>query len=82
MATLFQVLQFFDGNGDPASGWKLRWDAAGTSTPKNIFTDQSAGTPLPNPVILDSEGRIPRPDRGGCRRRCAKPEGGAQSHLR
>ena len=61
MASLFQVLQFFDSNGDPLSGGKIYWYQAGTAVPKDTYTDQGAGTPAANPVILDTEGY---PDHG------------------
>lgn len=49
--------QFFDSNGDPLSGGKVYSYEAGTSTPKDTYTDSSATTPNANPVILDSAGR-------------------------
>lgn len=59
MATLFQVFQFFDGNGDPLGGGKLYWYEAGTTTPKDTWIDQAETNPAPNPIVLDSEGRPP-----------------------
>jgi len=38
------------------SGGKLYAYEAGTSTPKNTYTDSTLGTPNANPVILDSNG--------------------------
>ncbi len=46
----------FDQNGDPLNGGKLYTYEAGTSTPKQTFTDANEGTPNLNPIILDSEG--------------------------
>ena len=55
---ILQVLrhQFFDSSGNPLSGGKVYTYDAGTSTPRNTYTDQGAGTPNANPVILDSRG--------------------------
>jgi hypothetical protein len=50
-------VQFLDDNGDPLSGGKVYAYSAGTSTPKDTYTDAGAGTPNANPVILDSAGR-------------------------
>lgn len=61
MARMFEIIQFTDGNGDPLSGGEVYWYDAGTTTPKDTYTDQGAGTPAANPVVLDSEGR---PDHG------------------
>lgn len=49
--------QFFDNNGLPLASGKLYFYEAGTTTPKDVYSDFSAGTPLANPVILDSSGR-------------------------
>lgn len=50
-------LQFADGNGLPYSGGTLAFYTAGTSTPKNTWSD-SGGTVLnANPLTLDSAGR-------------------------
>lgn len=58
MATLAPLIKqrFYDANGNPLAGGKVFTYEAGTSTPLNTFTDQSAGTPNTNPVILDSSG--------------------------
>lgn len=58
MATLFQIVQFFDENGDPLSGGKLNWYEAGTTTPKDTWVDQAESSTAPNPIALDSEGRV------------------------
>ena len=50
-------IQLFDNNGDPLSGGKVYAYEAGTSTPKDTFTDSEGGTANTNPVILDSAGR-------------------------
>lgn len=48
---------FADSSGAPLAGGKIYTYAAGTVTPKDSYTDSGAGTPLTNPVILDSAGR-------------------------
>jgi len=57
-ATLFPqpLVQFLDDNGDPLSGGKVYFYEPGTSTPKDTYTDQAAGTANANPVILNSRG--------------------------
>ena len=59
MANLHPVIkvQYFDDNGDPLSGGKLYTYVAGTTTNQATYTDQGAGTPNANPVVLDSAGR-------------------------
>lgn len=52
----YPKFQGFDASGNPLSGGKLYTYAAGTSTPKDTYTDAGAGTANPNPVILDSRG--------------------------
>lgn len=52
------ILQFFDVNGAPLNGGTLETFNAGTSTHRAAFLDAS-GTPAPNPLTLDSAGRIP-----------------------
>jgi len=49
--------QFFDSNGNPLSGGKLYFYSAGTSTPKNTYSDAGLTVANPNPVVLDSAGR-------------------------
>ncbi len=50
-------MQFVDSSGDVLAGGKVYTYASGTSTPKATYTDQAAGTPHANPVVLDSAGR-------------------------
>ena len=50
--------QFFDNNGVPLAGGKLYTYDAGTTTPATTYTSSSGATPNPNPIILDSAGRI------------------------
>lgn len=58
MASLFPApQQYFDNNGDPLAGGKVYFYEAGTTTPKNTYTDQTGGVANANPVILDSAGR-------------------------
>lgn len=45
-----------DANGDPISGGKIYWYVAGTTTPQDTYTDETATTPQANPVILNSRG--------------------------
>jgi hypothetical protein len=51
--------QFFDDNGTPLSGGKLYSYAAGTTTPLTTYTARNGLTPNPNPIVLDSAGRVP-----------------------
>lgn len=48
---------FADANGAPLASGKIFTYIAGTTTPQAAYTDSGAGTPLSNPVILDSAGR-------------------------
>lgn len=50
-------LAFFDLNGNPLSGGLIYTYAAGTTTPKATYTDESGTIPMPNPIGLDSAGR-------------------------
>lgn len=50
-------LAFFDLNGDPLAGGLIYTYAAGTTTPKATYTDESGLIPMPNPIVLDSAGR-------------------------
>ena len=51
--------QFFDNNGIILSGGKIFTYAAGTTTPQATYTSALGNTPHPNPIILDSAGRVP-----------------------
>ena len=46
----------FDSTGAPLAGGKLYSYEAGTTTPKDTYTDESGDTANANPVILDAEG--------------------------
>jgi len=54
MANLMPLpkMSFTDSNGRPLVGGKVFSFDAGTSTPKNTFTDATGATPNTNPVIL------------------------------
>jgi hypothetical protein len=52
--------QQFDTLGKPLSGGLLYFIQAGTtSTPQNAYKDTALTLPHPNPIILDSAGRVP-----------------------
>ena len=53
----FPKHQFFDNNGDPASGYKLFTYAAGTTTKQATYTDVDLSVANANPIVLDSAGR-------------------------
>jgi hypothetical protein len=51
--------QFFTDNGIPLAGGKLYTYTAGTTTPKTTFTSSAGAVVHPNPIILNSAGRVP-----------------------
>jgi hypothetical protein len=51
------IFQFNDNNGDPLANGFVYTYAAGTTTPKDTYTDYTGGTPAPNPIQLNSAGR-------------------------
>jgi hypothetical protein len=51
--------QQFDSVGAPLNGGLLYFYAAGTTTPQSAYQDYSLTIPYPNPMVLDSAGRIP-----------------------
>jgi microcystin-dependent protein len=51
--------QQFDSLGRPLSGGKLYFFQTGTSTPQNAYQDTALTLAHPNPMTLDSSGRIP-----------------------
>ena len=53
----YLTIQELDANGDPYSGAKLFFYAAGTTTKQNTYADANGNTANANPVILDSAGR-------------------------
>ena len=50
--------QFFSDAGVPLNGGKLYSYVAGTTTPQVAYTSASGATPLSNPIILNSAGRV------------------------
>ena len=48
--------QFFDDNGNPATGWKIETYAAGSSTPLATFTTADESVSQSNPIIVNSLG--------------------------
>lgn len=51
--------QQFDSTGQPLIGGFLYFYAAGTTTPQSAYQDSSLTLAWPNPIELDSAGRIP-----------------------
>jgi hypothetical protein len=51
--------QQFDSTGAPLNGGTLQFYAAGTTTPQSAYQDTSLTIPWPNPIVLDSAGRVP-----------------------
>ena len=52
------VQQYTDSSGVPLVGGLLLCYAAGTTTKQAAFTDAGGGTPLPNPIVLNSRGEV------------------------
>jgi hypothetical protein len=50
------VIRAVDDNGEPLSGAQLQFYATGTTTPQAVYSDDTQGTPLSNPVVADSGG--------------------------
>tara|TARA_R110000803_G_scaffold97965_2_gene166111 strand:+ start:835 stop:2505 length:1671 start_codon:yes stop_codon:yes gene_type:complete len=63
MATYFRLLdpgrQFFDSNGAVLNGGLINTYTAGTTTAKLTYQDSLGASSHANPVVLDSDGRIP-----------------------
>ena len=51
--------QFFDGAGNPLAGGRIFTYTAGTTTPEAAYTSIGGGTAHSNPIVLNSEGRVP-----------------------
>lgn len=51
--------QYIDANGNPASGYKLFFYAAGSTTKQDTYTTSAGSVANANPITLDSEGRTP-----------------------
>lgn len=49
-------IQFFDANGNPLSGGRIRTFLAGTTTPEATYTDASGTSQNPVVIILDAAG--------------------------
>lgn len=57
MSSFFMpVARALDANGAPISGAKLNFYEAGTSTPKDTYSDKALTTANANPVVADSDG--------------------------
>ena len=54
----FQFFQFEDATGIPYSSCKLYHYAAGTTTDKDIWTDEAKTTPAAQPIVGDSRGIV------------------------
>lgn len=57
-ARLFEIIQFFDNDGNPLSGGQIYTFEAGTSTPKAAYTNSGAAAAHSNPIVLDASGRV------------------------
>ena len=51
--------QFFNNDGVPLSGGLIYTYLAGTNTPANTYTNGAGNIAHPNPIVLDSSGRVP-----------------------
>jgi hypothetical protein len=51
--------QFFDNDGNTLSGGKIFTYISGTNTPQTTYTTIAGTIAHPNPIILDSAGRVP-----------------------
>jgi len=51
--------QFFTDDGVPLAGGLIYSYAAGTSSPKTTYTSSAGNIAHPNPIILNSAGRVP-----------------------
>ena len=51
--------QFFTDDGVPLSGGLIYSYAAGTTTPKTTYTSSAGNIAHPNPIVLNSAGRVP-----------------------
>lgn len=54
------LTQQLDTQSRPLNGGKLYTFAAGTTTPQSAYQDSALTIPYPNPITLDSAGRIPQ----------------------
>jgi len=51
--------QFFDNNGVPLAGGLIYTYEAGTTTPQVTYTTSAGTIAHPNPIVLNSAGRVP-----------------------
>ena len=51
--------QFFTDDNEVLAGGKIYTYAAGTTTPLATYTSSTGSTLNPNPIVLDSGGRLP-----------------------
>jgi hypothetical protein len=51
--------QFFDNNGVPLAGGLIYTYEAGTTTPQATYTTSAGTVAHPNPIVLNSAGRVP-----------------------
>lgn len=51
--------QFFDNDGRPLSGGLIYSYQAGTTTPAATYTTSAGNIAHPNPIVLDSAGKVP-----------------------
>jgi len=51
--------QFFDNNGAPLAGGLIYTYEAGTTTPQITYTTSAGTVAHPNPIVLNSAGRVP-----------------------
>lgn len=60
MSSLFSQpwQQVFDCSGNTLAGAKLYFYTAGTSNPKNVYSDVGLNVPLTNPVVANGSGRF------------------------
>jgi len=52
----FLLTPMVDANGSPGSGWTVEFYDAGTSTPQDVFAEDSLSTNLGDTITLDSRG--------------------------
>lgn len=61
LSPIGNLQQFFTASGQVLAGGKINTYVAGDSVPQATYTDNTGGTPNPNPIILNSNGRVPNP---------------------
>ncbi len=59
MSPITTMLQFFSDQGLVGDGYKVYVYTAGTTTPLTTYTDSALGTSNANPIVLNSNGRLP-----------------------